>query len=952
MDRALHATQKMGQSIWYDNISRRLIASGELQTLIDAGITGVTSNPSIFEKAIASSDDYDAAIAQSAKTTEHSAEAIFESVAIEDIQRAADLLYPVYECTAARDGYVSFEVSPYFAHDTQRTIAEAKRLWHIIHRKNLMIKIPATPAGIAAIRRLTSEGLNINVTLLFAQTAYEAAALAYLEGLEIYAASGGDLHRVASVASFFVSRIDSVIDANLAKLADDAEKNADAKALAGQIAIANARLAYAWYQELLASPRWQALAAQGAQAQRLLWASTSTKNPNYQPTLYIDTLIAPGTVNTIPADTLAMFRKQERIASMVDADWSNKLETAETQLVQLVELGISLDEATKFLLHDGVQKFADAFDQLLGAVETKRRSLLTTPLAKQKFSANIDLSDIFERWRKAGNVRRLWEGDAKLWTGADEARWLGWLGALDGVRAQLDTWSQMRTQILRDGIQQVVVLGMGGSSLCPEVLQACFAAAPQHPALRILDTTVPEQIQATAAELDLSKTLFVVSSKSGSTAETDALRAYFFDQLEKRFDAARAARHFIAITDPGSSLEKLARAENWFSIVSGTPSIGGRFSALSAFGMLPGFLLGISMHDFLARANQMTLSCDACVPPKQNPGIALGLALAHLAKQGRNKITLFAPSELTALGAWIEQLLAESTGKNGFGLLPVDEEALGNTDVYGTDRVFVAWELRDKIDAAQTERLFALERAGHPVIRIEIENALDLGAEFFRWEIATAVVGAEHRINPFDQPDVEATKIATRTLLKTYRESGALPQSQAALHNNEFEVFAAADFLQRLCDGRATNFDALLSAFLQTLSAGDYFAVQAYLPRDPQIHKALQTLRHRVRDAKRVATTLGYGPRFLHSTGQLHKGDANQGVFLQLTAKSELRLDIPGQDIDFGTLLCAQAQGDFQVLAERGRRILRIEFSSRESSTLAAQIRALDAQIARTLCSS
>lgn len=949
MSHALRAAQTLGQSIWYDNISRKLIASGDLQALVDAGITGVTSNPSIFEKAIESSDDYDAAIAQKAKTTECTAETIFESIAIEDIQRAADLLRPVYERTAARDGYVSFEVSPYLAHDTQRTIADAKRLWRAIDRKNLMIKVPATSAGIAAIRRLTSEGININVTLLFAQSAYEAAALAYLEGLEIYAASGGDLRHVASVASFFVSRIDSVIDAKLAARGSDTTQSANAQTLAGQIAIANARLAYAWYQELLETPRWQALAAQGAQAQRLLWASTSTKNPNYSPTLYIDTLIAPDTVNTIPADTLEVFRKQEHVASMLDTNWSNKLETAENQLALLGEMGISLDDATEFLLHDGVQKFADAFDQLLGAVEAKRRSLLATPIAEQKFSTNLDLSDTFERWRKAGNARRLWGSDASLWTDTDEARWLGWLAAIDGTREQLDTWSQMRAQILRDGIEQVVVLGMGGSSLCPEVLQACFVAAPQHPALRILDTTVPEQIQAVAAELDLARTIFLVSSKSGSTVETDALRAYFFDQLAKRFDTARAARHFIAITDPGSSLEKLAREENWFAIIAGTPSIGGRFSALSAFGIFPGFLLGISMPDFLARAMQMTLACDACVPPQQNPGVALGLALAHLAKQGRNKLTLFAPPALVALGAWIEQLLAESTGKNGFGILPVAEEAPTNPDAYGTDRIFVAWELRGKADAVQTEHLATLERAGHPVIRIEVENALDLGAEFFRWEIATAVVGAEHQINPFDQPDVEATKIATRALLKTYRESGALPQSQAILHNNEFDVFAATDFSQCLCEGRDANFDALLSAFLQTLAAGDYFAVQAYLPRNPQIHEALQTLRHRVRDAKRVATTLGYGPRFLHSTGQLHKGDANQGVFLQLTAKSELHIEIPGQDIDFGTLLRAQAQGDFQVLAERGRRLLRIEFASCAPATLAAQICALDAQIARTL---
>lgn len=951
MSHALRAAQQLGQSIWYDNISRKLIVSGELQALIDAGVTGVTSNPAIFEKAIASGSDYDAAIAEHAQHATHDAEAIFERIAIDDIQRAADLLRPAYERSAAHDGYVSFEVSPYLAHDTQRTIADARRLWRAIDRKNVMIKVPATPEGVTAIRKLTSEGININVTLLFAQAAYEAVALAYLEGLEIYAASGGDLRRVASVASFFVSRIDSAIDAKLAALTPGAAHASDGKALEGQIAIACARLAYAHYQELLESPRWQALAAQGAQPQRLLWASTSTKNPNYPATLYVDTLIAPNTVNTIPADTLTVFRNQAQVASMLDAEWPTKLATTEEQLERLAALGISLDAATDFLLQDGVQKFADAFDQLLGAVETKRRRLLPNPATEQKLPTNLDLTDTFERWRKNGNIRRLWQGDAKLWTHHDEARWLGWLTAIEGTSAQLETWTRMRAQILAEGIRQVVVLGMGGSSLCPEVLQYSFRAATGHPALRILDTTLPEQIQAVERELPLEKTLFLVASKSGSTVETDTLRAYFFDKLSKLFGVEHAAKHFIAITDPGSSLEKLARSENWFACVAGTPSIGGRFSALSAFGMLPGFLLGIPLTELLARANEMTLSCAGCVPPRQNPGVALGLTLAALAKQGRNKLTLLTPPALSTLGAWIEQLLAESTGKHGRGIVPIDEEALTAAQSYGADRVFVAWQIRGQADRAQETTLATLESVGQPVIRIEVEGPLDLGAEFFRWEIATAVIGAELAIHPFDQPDVEATKTATRALLEQYRKTGTLPGPSPWLHNSELDVFIDPRCVQRLCANcsAAPDLDWLLNAFFASLAPGDYFALHAYLPRSAPLHGALQALRQRVRDAKHVATTLGYGPRFLHSTGQLHKGGANEGVFLQLTMRSELALEIPSQGLDFGTLLRAQAQGDFEVLAERERRLLRIEWTQSASDALVRQIQALEQRIARAL---
>jgi transaldolase/glucose-6-phosphate isomerase len=948
MGNPLLELQRHGQSIWYDYIRRGLLTSGELQRLIDDdGLRGVTSNPAIFEKAIAGSTDYDEAVRTMQAGGDADALTIYERLAIEDIRHAADLLAPVYTATAARDGYVSLEVSPYLADDTERTIAEARRLWAAVERPNVMIKVPGTAAGLPAIRRLIGEGLNVNVTLLFSQEVYEAVADAYLGGLEALATAGGDLARTASVASFFVSRIDSLIDARVEErlAAASAGEREMLRSLLGKVAIANAKLAYVRYAHVYATPRWRALAARGARPQRLLWASTGAKNPRYRDTLYVEELVGPDTVNTVPAATLAAFRDHGRARQSLTED----LEDAHETMARLAEAGIAMSEVTAQLVTEGVALFADAFDKLLGAVEKKRRALLGVRLDRQSYNVGPHASAVqttLEQWRRTGKVRRLWEGDATLWTGADEGRWLGWLHIADDQRAHAEHLVRLAAEVQAAGFRHALLLGMGGSSLCPEVLRQTFGRRDGFPELHVLDSTVPEQVRAAERAVDLATTLCIVSSKSGSTTEPNVFKQYFLERVRRAVGAERAGTHFVAITDPGSSLEHTAEGDGFRHVFPGVPSIGGRYSALSNFGMVPAAIMGIDVRTFLEEAERMVHSCASCVPPEDNPGVVLGAVLGTLARAGRDKLTLVASPRIAALGAWLEQLVAESTGKAGTGLVPVDGEVVGPPAVYGSDRLFVYVRLTTAPAPEQDRAIDALEAAGHPVVRIGVENVTDLGEEFFRWEMATAVAGSILGINAFNQPDVEASKVATRTLTAAYEKSGTLPSDPPLATDGGIAIFTDARNTAALGLAGPPTLASCLRAHLGRLGAGDYFAINAYVAMTPAHHERLQAIRHLVRDRRRVATTLGYGPRFLHSTGQLHKGGPNSGVFLQLTADDAEDLSIPGQRLTFGVLKQAQALGDLQVLLERGRRVVRLHLGADVGADLARLERAVDAATA------
>ncbi len=674
--------------------------------------------------------------------------------------------------------------------------------------------------------------------------------------------------------------------------------------------------------------------------QRLLWASTGTKNPAYSDVLYVDELIGPQTVNTMPIKTMDAFRDHGHPRDTIEAG----IAEAEQVLAEIASAGISLDEVTAGLLAEGVRLFADSFDQLLSAVARKRVQVLGPRLNRQKLALGDalkkDVDAASEAWRTAGNIRRLWQQDAKLWTGQDEASWLGWLDVIEAEFEQLEALKIFAQDIRNSGFHDVVLLGMGGSSLGPEVLARTFRPPDGFPVLHILDSTDPQQVRTLEAKLDLSRTLFIVSSKSGSTTEPNILKEYFFAQVAARLAATgsreNAGRRFVAVTDPGSSLQKTAERDRFCHTFFGIPSIGGRYSVLSNFGMVPAAATGFDFERFLRNAHLMVRSCAGDVPPADNPGVALGLALGTAAAKGRDKVTIIASPGIADFGAWAEQLIAESTGKNGKGLIPVDAEPLGAPAVYGKDRLFVYLRL-DASDTRQDAAVDAIAAAGHPVVRIGIPDAMQLGQEFFRWEMAIAVAGAVIGINPFDQPDVEASKIATRELVSAYETTGALPAETPVVRGNDIALFTDEKNAQALRQaGANASLDSWLRAHLKRVKPGDYAALLAYVSRDAAHIDALQDIRTVLRDRLHVATCVGFGPRFLHSTGQAYKGGPNSGVFLQITADDAADLAIPGHKATFGVVKAAQARGDFQVLAERGRRALRVHLGRDVAAGLSA----------------
>lgn len=546
-------------------------------------------------------------------------------------------------------------------------------------------------------------------------------------------------------------------------------------------------------------------------------------------------------------------------------------------------------------------------------------------LALELGDSKRSVATTLERWQGDDCVRRLWDGDDRLWSGDGESQWLGWLRAPEAERTQLPGYGDLARSVHAEGFQHALLLGMGGSSLCPEVLSLTQPPIPHAPVLRVLDSTLPDQIAAQEADLDLARTLCIVSSKSGGTVESKVLMQYFQKRIQEVVGDSRSGSHFIAITDPGSALEDYAERHGFRAIVHGEPDIGGRFSAISPFGLVPAAIMGVDLERFLERTRAMVEACGREVAPAENPGVVLGVALAELALTGRDKLTLVASPAVAAFGAWLEQLIAESTGKIGRGIVPIDGEDLAAATAYGKDRVFVYLRLRDSPSRSQDAAVTALAAAGIPVIRIEIEDARDLGPEFFRWEIATAVAGSLLGVNPFDQPDVESAKQATRALTAAFEEQGSLPSQSPLAEDGTLQVFGAAPD-SRCAAGLGA--EELIRDHLAKIVPGDYFAINAFLERNESIHTDLQSLRHAVRNTRRVATTLGYGPRFLHSTGQLHKGGANRGVFLELTAEHGRDLPIPGGKMSFGVLADAQAQGDFEVLQARGRRVLRVHLGS------------------------
>ena len=738
----IHQALALGQSICYDSIRRSLLTSGDLERMVSKeGLRGMTSNPSIFGKAIEGSSDYTEAIAELRRSGPLDAKSAYESLAIADIRAAADILRPVYDGSGGADGYVSMEVSPELAHDTAATAAEARRLWSAIDRPNLMVKVPATPAGMPVIQELTGAGINVNITLLFGLEAYESVVQAYLACLEDRLAAGGGIGGIASVASVFVSRLDSALEPRLNR------------SLQGKVAIANAKVIYARSRQLFAGQRWDALAGAGARAQRLLWASTSTKSPALPELLYVESLIGADTIDTVPPATYEAFRTHGAVRPALEEG----MEQARALLDSLPGHGVDLAGVTGQLLTEGVDTFTAAFRHLLSSVEQalagppekaepwQLRRSLPADLAGQADGA-------VDEWRATGKVARVWARDASVWTGKDEDAWLGWLSVALDQTAHAHRFEYLAQQVRDAGFTDAVVLGMGGSSLCPDVLAATFPSRPGFPRLHVLDSTDPQQVKAMEERVDLARTMFFVSSKSGTTLEPDIFAAYFYDRMAKVVGEDQAGSHFVAITDPGSPLVDVARHQGYRAVYAGVPSIGGRYSALSNFGMVPGAACGVDVTALFDSAETMAHACAPSVPARDNPGLVLGAVIGTCATAGRDKLTLVTSPGVAGLGAWLEQLLAESTGKRGRGVIPVDREPLGAPGAYGSDRLFAYIRLTADDDAEQDAKVSALEKAGQPVIRIELSGPGELGGEFFRWEFATAVAGSIIGIDPFDQP--------------------------------------------------------------------------------------------------------------------------------------------------------------------------------------------------------
>lgn len=893
----LAAITAAGTSIWLDELRRSWIEGDEIANMVqEECLRGMTSNPAIFEKAIMGTGDYDRALVKLAHDGLDTRD-LYHRLVTDDVRAACDILRPVWEETRHADGYVSLEVDPDLAFDTDRTLAQAREFWSIVHRPNLMIKIPGTDEGLPAITAAIADGINVNVTLLFSVDQYARVMEAHIQGLERRRAVGMSLD-VHSVASFFVSRVDSEVDKRLAELGRE-----DLRGLAG---LANARAAYRAFKVIYHGDRFAALRAAGAPVQRPLWASTGVKDKRYPDTLYVDGLLAPETVNTMPLATLRAAGERSSVqGSTADQD-------PDADLGALAEAGIDLYDVTDQLLREGIEKFIAPMESLLDGIESRRETIVTGRPDTIKgdqlpFEVEPKIGLRVNNAKKQDVARRLWKRNDTLWGKSGQAEVadrLGWLTIVERMLPVAPEIKQFAEQVAADGFTDALLLGMGGSSLAPEVFARSIEASGRSGPLRlhVLDTTDPEAIARIEQRLDPSRTLFIVSTKSGGTIETLSLARYFLARTGGR------GERFVAITDPGSSLLDFAAEHGFRHSFEGDPEIGGRYSALSVFGLVPAALAGVDVLELLERAAAVVNECRE-VDAEQNAGLWLGCALGELALQGCDKLTLIVDEPLSSFGLWLEQLLAESLGKQGKGILPIADEPVGDSREYASDRVF----LHLRCGEANDERIGALRDGDHPALTIDLTGPEDLGRAFFLFEFATAIAGWILAVNPFDQPDVARAKAATAEVLRAYEAEGTLP----ALGD------AAPDALGNL---------------LHHVKPGHYVALLGYLTPDQQVDAAVAELRTAIRARTLAATTFGYGPRYLHSTGQLHKGGPPTGHYVLLVHDVDgADRPIPGAAYSFATLKNAQAIGDQRTLQAVGRPVVAL----RLHGDPAAAIRAL-----------
>jgi transaldolase/glucose-6-phosphate isomerase len=928
-----------GQSVWIDNLRRSMFASGELQRLIDSGLRGMTSNPTIFEKAIGAGNDYDEQLAALIKS-EKSADALFWDLAVQDIQSACDAFAPVFASSGGNDGFVSLEVSPLLANDTAGTIAMVEELWGRVKRPNVMIKIPGTKEGLPAIEESIYRGYNINVTLIFSIDMYERAARAYVKGLARRVAEGKPIDKIRSVNSVFVSRIDTAVDKLLQERIAKGEK---LDHLLGKTGIAGLKLTYQKFKEIFFGDEFVELKAKGGAVQRPLWASTSTKNPHYPDLMYVESVVGRDTVNTMPPATIDALLDHGRIVpDTVESD----LRGATDVMRALQDAKISLFDVTHQLQIDGVRLFSDSFAALLGAIVYKQK-LLASGGAQRVVFALGESQKVYDaaldQLASADFLKRIWAHDATLWSNDPDAiaiikKSLGWLDIQQHMLEEVPGLKSIAKEAA-ESLGFAVVCGMGGSSLAPDILADTFGSYDDYPQLLVLDSTCPQQIKELEARIHIPHTLFIISSKSGTTTEPNAFYAYFHEKVSKQVGSAAAGRNFAAITDPGTTLDKEAQEANFRADFENDPNIGGRYSALSFVGIAPAAIAGFDINLLLDRALGAMHANDRSVDPRTAPGVLFGAAIGGLARSGRDKLTIVTHPAVQAFGAWAEQLIAESTGKMGKGIVPIEGEALGTPDAYSNDRtfVYVGANLPDP-ESGVDDKLKALEAAGHPVIRLAMNDRYDVGEQFYLWEIAVAAAGVILGINAFDQPNVQESKDNTVALLKQYAHNGSFDEPKPDVQGPAFDV----TYLSGSRGISAQSPAQALAGLFAQLRPQDYNAITAYIAHSATHIALLDELRLKIRDSHRVATTVGFGPRFLHSTGQLHKGGPDTCVVLQIIADDPDDPQIPGMNVGFRTLLAAQALGDWMSLDKRNRRGVRVHLKGDVEPALRALIASVD----------
>lgn len=902
--------QKLGQSLWYDNIERRLLQNGDMAAMINAGeIRGVTSNPSIFNNAISKSSDYDDAL-QTMSWAGWKAEDMFFQLAIEDIQDTADLFARLFKNTDGKDGFVSLEVSPRLAYDAEGTYQQVLSLWKLVNRPNLMVKIPATKEGLVAIRKSIAAGLNINVTLIFSVERYREVIEAYLSGLEDRLAKGLSIERVNSVASFFVSRVDSKIDKKFDDLVSSGKiTKENALEVKGKAAIANSKIAYQLFEEIFSSERAKKLMAAGGRLQRPLWASTSTKDPAYSDVMYVDKLIGANTVNTVPPQTLKAFRDHGNVALTIEKE----VEQARKFLNDLPNYGIDLDVVTQELEDEGVTSFANAFSSLLDTIESKKdrfqASLLSMQKAVEKQVEKLDQSQV---------MKRMFAKDATLWTNDSSSQLeiqkrLGWLDAPFTISSKIPMLTSFREKVQAEGFRHMLLVGMGGSSLASEVIGLTFKEAVNGLNLAVLDSTAPEQVLAETDLVNREKTLFSIASKSGGTSEVQANLAYFYNKMQAKF-GSKAGENFIAITDPGTSLTKQAHDMGFLKLFEADPNVGGRYSAMIMFGLVTATLLGVDLDRFSSKAVEFAKYCQPSIPAGRNPGLVLGAILGEANKAGRNKLTIIAEEPFRSFGSWLEQLVAESSGKLGLGIVPVDIEPFMTNGSYHSDRIFVY--LRN--DGTYQQQVDHIAQQNHPVITFNLNNVYQLGQEFYRWEIAIAIACSIIGVDAFDQPNVQDSKQRTAQKVKDFKEKGKFDIEKPAFEFSDSCIMLSSNL--ELKEVKSPK-DALIK-ILETAEQNSFIAINAFVTRNEGNLKDLQELRLHILNETNCATTLGFGPRFLHSTGQLHKGGPDEGIFIMITDEIMPEVEIPGWGLGYQDLILAQALGDYEALKNRNRKVI------------------------------